>query len=451
LIFDALSNDPELMHFADGVAEEIRSTVRRRTQLNVVGRASSLQFSGSGKSATHVGAVLGASHVLDGTVRRHEGTVRISAELVECSTANTVWSERFDRLLGDAFNIQDEVATAVVRALALQVSADARGTTTSNTDAYTAYVQGRILTTYSNAERSRAAMEHLKRAVDLDPEFASAHGELAVACALNSVFVPLEEIRVQWAAAFARALEINPLDSNALAAKAYYVTLTEWDWRTAGELYTKARDIGLSSNAVLLYGAHYLAPLGRWLEARDLYKATLLTDPYNLSILFDLGQWSPRLDPQDSLLCADRILEMYPGNHDAWVLRADAYAAMGLQSDARKALDQIEVSRLEKFHRYLYVNTLVTLGERRRVDQLVSEFEREAAVSPRRSWLTWTYAVAGEHEKAISSYEAEFAASEFGVLYLRSSFASLPHTPRYEALLKKMHLDHDWLRDAGLL
>src|SRR4029450_12230866 len=82
---------------------------------------------------------------------------------------------------------------------------------------------------------------------------------------------------------------INPRDSNALAAKAYYVTLSDWDWATAGALYRPALDIGISSRAALLYGTMFLGPLGKWDELRPFYNAMLSKDPFNIDILWELG------------------------------------------------------------------------------------------------------------------------------------------------------------------
>jgi TolB-like protein len=117
LAFDNLSGDPEMAYFSDGVSEEIRETVARGADLKVIGRASSFQFRGADKAAAHVAAELGATHVLDGSVRRSGQRVRISTDLVQCANATTLWSERFDRELTDIFALQDEIAAAVAAAL----------------------------------------------------------------------------------------------------------------------------------------------------------------------------------------------------------------------------------------------------------------------------------------------------------------------------------------------
>ena len=117
LPFSSLSPDPELTFFAEGVTEDILHTLSKRGGLKVVGRASSFQFRGAEKSIPRIQRELGATHVLDGSVRRGGSTIRVSAELIECAGQTTLWSDRFDRELADVFALQDEIAAAVADAL----------------------------------------------------------------------------------------------------------------------------------------------------------------------------------------------------------------------------------------------------------------------------------------------------------------------------------------------
>lgn len=117
LAFDNISADRELDYFCDGVAEEIQRTVSRGTNLKVVARTSSFQFRGAQKETENVAKTLGVSHLLDGSVRRGGERVRISAELVECSSHSSIWSDRFDGTLDDVFELQETIAEAVAEAL----------------------------------------------------------------------------------------------------------------------------------------------------------------------------------------------------------------------------------------------------------------------------------------------------------------------------------------------
>jgi TolB-like protein len=115
LAFDNLSSDPEMQFFSDGVSEEIIQRLSRGAKLKVIGRTSSFQFRGERKA--EAAQSLHCSHVLDGSIRRAAGRVRISAHLVETSSRTTLWSDRYDRSLEDIFAVQDEISESIAKAL----------------------------------------------------------------------------------------------------------------------------------------------------------------------------------------------------------------------------------------------------------------------------------------------------------------------------------------------
>jgi TolB-like protein/DNA-binding winged helix-turn-helix (wHTH) protein len=117
LAFDNLSADPEMDFFSDGVAEEIQQTLARSPGLRVIARSSAFQFRGVDKVARNIAGQLNVTHLLDGSVRRSGPRVRIAAQLVDCASEVSLWSDRFDRQLDDIFALQDEIASAVARAL----------------------------------------------------------------------------------------------------------------------------------------------------------------------------------------------------------------------------------------------------------------------------------------------------------------------------------------------
>ena len=115
LAFENLSSDPEMRFFSDGVSEEIIQRLSRGANLKVIGRLSSFQFRGERKA--EAAQSLRCSHVLDGSIRRAEGRVRVSAHLIEAKSKTTLWSDRYDRGLDDIFAVQDEISENIARAL----------------------------------------------------------------------------------------------------------------------------------------------------------------------------------------------------------------------------------------------------------------------------------------------------------------------------------------------
>lgn len=179
LAFDNLSNDPELTYFSDGVSEEILYTVARTKDLKVLGKASSFQFRGAEKSAHKISSILGATHLLDGSVRRSGDNIRISVELVDTKSLESLWIERYDRALTDIFALQDEIAGAIAETLERHF-APAVTSAPVNPAAYDLYLQARAIYTGDMSWEDRERIiTLLESAVALDPDFAQAWGLLA--------------------------------------------------------------------------------------------------------------------------------------------------------------------------------------------------------------------------------------------------------------------------------
>jgi TolB-like protein len=206
LAFDNLSGDPDMIYFSDGISEEILQTVARGADLKVIGRASSFQFRGAEKAARHVAAELNVTHVLDGSVRRSGQRVRVSAQLVECASETTLWSERFDRELTDIFVLQDEIAIAVAAALKTAF-APSKSSGAIDPAAYDLYLRARA----APVQDPLRAVEMLEAAVSLAPGFARAWAELAMlrVRAYQNLRLPTVK-RADAAEAAAKALELDP-------------------------------------------------------------------------------------------------------------------------------------------------------------------------------------------------------------------------------------------------
>ena len=178
LPFDNLSGDAEMDFFSDGVSEEILQTVSRTSDLKVIARSSSFQFRGTAKVASHIVTQLKATHLLDGSVRRNGSRVRISAQLVACSTQTTLWSDRFDRELTDVFALQDEIAEAVSAALKVAFAPSA-SIEPVDPIAYELYLRARAMDVEHRDSSKRIAL--LEEAVARAPRFAAAWASLCQA------------------------------------------------------------------------------------------------------------------------------------------------------------------------------------------------------------------------------------------------------------------------------
>jgi len=188
LPFANMSGDQEQEYFSDGISEDIITDLSKVSALAVVSRNTAFTFKGKNVDVSQIARQLKVSHVLEGSVRKAGGRVRITAQLIEGSTDNHVWAERYDRDLNDIFALQDEISEAIVKALRLQLlpeekkAIEHRGTT--NLDAYNLYLMARqhyATGLMSDTRRSDTVIRLCRGAIELDPDYARAWALMATA------------------------------------------------------------------------------------------------------------------------------------------------------------------------------------------------------------------------------------------------------------------------------
>lgn len=175
LPFVNMSSDPEQEFFSDGLSEELLNQLAQIPELSVIGRTSSFSFKGRNEDLRVIGAELGASHLLEGSVRKAGNRVKITAQLINAADGVHLWSETYERTLDDIFAIQDEIAREVASQLELKLGARPfRDSGTRKVAAFEALLTGRGLLRFPNRQSMVAAVPHLERAVELDPEYVTA-------------------------------------------------------------------------------------------------------------------------------------------------------------------------------------------------------------------------------------------------------------------------------------
>lgn len=183
LPFHNLSGDPDQDYFADGVVEDIITALSRLRWLFVIARNSSFTYKGQAVDAKEVGRVLGVRYVLEGSLRKAGDKVRITGQLIEAATGTHLWAERFEGTLGDLFELQDQIAESVVGAISPQLERAeierAKRKPTESLDAYDYYLRGMARLHNGTREAIGAALPLFHRAIELDPEFASAYSGAA--------------------------------------------------------------------------------------------------------------------------------------------------------------------------------------------------------------------------------------------------------------------------------
>jgi adenylate cyclase len=229
LPFVNMSGDAEQEYFSDGISEDIITDLSKVSSLAVVSRNTAFGFKGTKVDIPQIAKQLKVSYVLEGSVRKAGGRVRITAQLIDVSKDNQIWAERYDRDLSDIFALQDEISEAIVKALKLRIlpeekkAIEQRGTT--NLEAYNLYLMARqfsVTGNYGNVRRCEAIIRLCRSATEIDPDYATAWALMAVAqAALKFYFNGPGDGGL---AAAERALSLDENLAEAHAAKARVLT-----------------------------------------------------------------------------------------------------------------------------------------------------------------------------------------------------------------------------------
>lgn len=352
LPFVNMSGDPEQEYFSDGITEDIITDLSKVSALGIIARNSAFMFKGKQVDILKVARELKVSHVLEGSVRKAGGRIRINAQLVDGETNSHVWADRYDRDSSDIFALQDEISEAIVKALKLRLlpeekkAIERRGT--SNAEAHNLYLMARqtYITSQEYETRSAEAIVRLaKRATEIDPTYAQAwalmaigHGKLRLARGGGSgegMAAAERALALDPALAEARAVkaQILLLDGDAEAAAAEVAVALEQD----PESYEVNRSAGRLNYQLKRYEAaiRYFEKAADLMEA-DLNSASMLMSAY--TVLGDIA--GMRRAAQQALKRAEAILVHDQNNSMVAGYSAYALAALGEGERAKARMER---------------------------------------------------------------------------------------------------------------
>jgi TolB-like protein/Flp pilus assembly protein TadD len=235
LPFLNLSADPENEFFADGITEEIINALAQIEQLHVVARSSAFSFKGKHIDLRIIGEQLNVRTILEGSVRKSVNHLRITAQLVNVADGYHLWSERYDREMKDIFDVQDEIARAIVERMKVSLEGDRLGplvkARTKNLEAYQMYLKGRTLLYLRGGSAISRALTCFQRAVALDSEYALAWAGLADSYTVLGYYgLARPEVSMpKGAEAARRSVALNPSVAEAHNALAMSCLLYDWD------------------------------------------------------------------------------------------------------------------------------------------------------------------------------------------------------------------------------
>ena len=453
--FVNVSGNPDSDYFSDGMTDELINSLGRVRGLRVIGRSSVFRLKDRGLDVGEIGEMLSVDSVLEGTVRMADGRTRITAQLINVEDGFQLWSGQFeDMKMMDAFDIQDQVARAIVENLRVEfmVESDApmveRGT--ESEEAYHLYLVGRQQLKKYTEDGYRKGIRAFQQAIEKDPDYADAYGGMARGyntLGLAGYAFPRETIPKAKEAAL-RALEIDPNHVQSLYSLGWVLASYEWDWEEAGEVWRRALALA-PGNAEIQYGyGQYLHMLRRLDEALAAAERAVALDPARAApraglcnVLRHVGRY------EEAKQTARRLIEVHPDRPEGFLqlgaallstnefqeaenafargavltagsayhegLLGAVYGRAGREKQAREILNRLIKRRRERYVSALAISLpLIALGEDEEAWKWIDK-----AVEERDGWLGFA-----------KSWPAEG-------LPLDAS------DPRYQELLRKINLE----------
>lgn len=299
LPFENLSGDPAQEYFSDGLTEETIMRLGRMSphRMGVIARTSSMAYKRTTKSVRQIGEELGVDYVVEGSVRREAGRVRVTAQLIRVRGQIHLWADNFDYPQQSILDMHGMIASAIAAQVKLKLTPDeqcqSQSTHSQNQEAYDQYLRGRYHHAKVTFAELQKAIGYFRRATELDPELAVAHSGLAeshIRLPITSD-VPTAEAFPSAKAAVAKALELDHYSAEAHSCEAAIRFWFEWDFVSAERAARKAIALNSNYSPAHLYLAHVLSNLGRHEEALPVIRQALVIDPFSLITNTMLGQF----------------------------------------------------------------------------------------------------------------------------------------------------------------
>jgi TolB-like protein/DNA-binding winged helix-turn-helix (wHTH) protein/predicted Zn-dependent protease len=446
LPFSNLSGDREQEYFSDGITDDLITALSRLPGLFVIARASTVTYKGQAPKLRDVGKDLGVKYVLEGSVRKADGQVRITVHLGDTTNAAELWAERYDRPLRDVFALQDEIVRRTVTTLNLQLALSRQGTmvprTTENLEAYDDLLRGTAYLPSLTRDGNAKAQQMLEKAIALDPAYSLAYAFLSLNYSVGfSLSLNPDPDALERALSLARrAVALDDSLSVAHGALAFtYLTKEQYEQALA----EAQRGIALDANDAFDYSVlgHIFVMRGSPTEAIAATEKAKLLNPRNASDYLWIEGWAYTfLGQWDKAIAALNAYSRHPDFPFAHAWMAAEYYSLGDQDAARA-----EAARAEQLNRLApspdgYAAVAYAFNAQGKLAQGLAAAEQGMRLYPNKRGPLWprvrglqfqwvsAYTSLGRWEESLSalkSYVALYPGDIYAHAYLTRDYSAL--------------------------
>ncbi len=445
-----MSPDPNDEYFADGMTEELITSLSSVTELTVIARTSVMQYKGSPKRIADIGRELDAGTLIEGSVRKAANKVRITVQLIDARNEGHLWAQNFDKELDDIFAIQSEVAQKVAESLRVHLVESQRRKlergSTNNTEAYTLYLKGNFYANKRTVEGLKKSLELYGEAVTLDPTFALGHAGMALAynvIAANhtddpAVYFP----RARESAMRALSLDDDLAEPHAVLAE--FAKGYEHDLDKAESEFKRAIELNPNYPTAHQWYWMLLGSERRFEEADKHLRMALELSPLSLIIntnLIDLLYYKGEYDR--GIEQGKKVIDMDPTFPYSYTALQRCFTAKSMFDDALRCVDDYSKTGAPMHKNISYSYVYAHKGEKEKskglLEQLEAAYQKEH-ISPYQ--IAMVHGALGEKEEALRWLEEAYESFDRWVysMAIDQEFDLVREDPRYLALLKKTGL-----------
>ena len=450
LPFTNLSPDPVDAYFADGVTEELITSLSGLSGLTVIARTSVMKYKSSPKGASEIGRELNVGTLIEGSVRKAGNRVRITVQLVDAATEGHVWAKNYDKQLDDIFAIQSEIAERVTEELRVRLLDSEKRRLevrpTEITQAYTSYLRARYHWNSRSEAGLKIAIRYFEEAIAIDPGYTLALVGLADTYSVSAIFGYLRpKTAYSKAKELAqRALDASPDLAEAHASMGEILMQSSYDWGAAAGELGRAIEIDPDYATAHLWMCTWYAVLGRLEEALAEARRALELDPFAVVVMNEVGKtlyYAGMYDEATKEFV--RSLEIEPGSAYLHKGLAETYIQTSKFGDAVREIEKaLALSRTP----YILDGAAAVYGLAAQQDKAREVLEELDELAKSKFVPFYgraaAYAALGRKEKALQLLENAFDEHSWLVwLNVDPLFDSLRNEQAFRSLVRRMNLE----------
>lgn len=445
LPFANLSPDPANEYMSDGLADELISALMKLDTVRVVARTSSFQFKGKSLDIREVGEKLAVRHVIEGTVRRSGSRLRITAQLIDVKDGCYLWSERFDREMQDLFEVQEEIASAIVEKLKIKLAGDEAlvHRHTQNLEAYNLYLRGRFYWMKRHTIGTQKAMELFQAALQEDPNYARPYAGLADSFGVLAFYggLPTAEIGPKAQTAARTALELEPSLAESHLAWANYKMIFTWEWSEAEEAYKRAIELDSKLTSAHLYYGFLLAFMGQYGRSTASVRKAIELEPLSPIVRAGAAYTEYLAGQYDIAMQHSKIaIEIEPTAAPAMYLLGLSHYRRDEHDAAVEVYQRaIELSRGTPAYVALYGYVCGRIGRRKDAEEVLEKLRGSARyISP--GHLLWVYLGLEDREQTLRCLRASMEQNVSPSIYyvIQRDLSDMSADPQFSTVVAPM-------------